>query len=149
MKNNKFIKILTIIFFIIINISYKNNYIFYKNIKINNEFIYNKLPFIKNIYFNYDNFFLKKNFKNILNEYIIYIRNNPNKKIILNFYINKSGNIKYNLYFNKKRIRLISNYLFIKGINIKNIKYIICIKNNIFFYEKNIFTNNKLIINII
>ncbi|CEL12448.1 Peptidoglycan-associated lipoprotein [Candidatus Portiera aleyrodidarum] len=149
MKNNKFIKIITIIFFIIINISYKNNYIFYKNIKINNEFIYNKLPFIKNIYFNYDNFFLKKNFKNILNEYIIYIRNNPNKKIILNFYINKLGNIKYNLYLNKKRIKLISNYLFIKGINIKNIKYIICIKNNIFFYEKNIFTNNKLIINII
>lgn len=142
MNNNKILNKIIILFSIIILLK-KNN------IKLNNEFIYNKLPFIKNIYFNYDLYFFNNKFNNMLNQYIIYMRNNPNKKILLKIDTLGLGNIKYNLYLNKYRMNFMVNNLVLKGINKKNIKYIICVKKNKYYNEINNLNNNKIILTII
>ncbi|CAA3707215.1 peptidoglycan-binding protein [Candidatus Portiera aleyrodidarum] len=147
MNKKNILKKIIILFSILILLK-KNNIIFFNNIKLNNEFFYNKLPFIKHIYFNYDLYFFNNKFNNMLNQYIIYMRNNPNKKILLKIDTIGLGNIKYNLYLNKYRMNFIVNNLVLKGINKKNIKYIICVKKNKFYNEINNLNNNKIIITI-
>ncbi|AFS18932.1 peptidoglycan-binding protein [Candidatus Portiera aleyrodidarum] len=127
----------------------KNNNVILNEIKLNKFFIFNKAPFIKTIYFNYDLYYFSNKINNILKQYVIYIRNNPSKQLLLKINTNVLGNIKYNFILNKSRMSFIVNNLVLNGIHKNNIKYIICVKNKKVSNELNTLNNNKLIVNIL
>ncbi|CAA3707252.1 peptidoglycan-binding protein [Candidatus Portiera aleyrodidarum] len=139
----------TIILLVSLIILIQKNNNFLNNTKLNNLVFNNKIPFLNKVYFNYDLYFLNNKFNNMLNQYIIYIRNNPNKKILLKIDTIGLGNIKYNLFLNKYRLNFIITNFVLKGINKKYIKYISCVKKNNFYNALNDLNKNKILITII
>lgn len=147
MTKKYILKRLIIVMSLLVVLKKKNVYL--NDINLKKIFIYNKSPFIQTFYFNYDLYYFSKQINNLLTQYVLYLRNNPSKHLLIKIDTIALGNIKYNLYLNKYRMNVIVNNLMLKGIQKKNIKYIICVKTNKFYNELNTFNNNKLVVNII
>ena len=74
------------------------------------------------IFFDFDKFSISKNYQQELNELVKYIKDNPNKILIVKTLADERGDVFYNLDLATKRAKEIYTFLVKKGINPKQIK---------------------------
>ena len=77
----------------------------------------------KNILFDFDEYIIKKEAKIELNGIIIFLKNNPNIKIIIEGYTDKKGSNLYNKILSEKRAKQVYNFLIDNGISFKRLSY--------------------------
>ena len=74
------------------------------------------------VYFDFNKFSISKNYQQELNELVKYIKENPNKILIVKTLADERGDVFYNLELATKRAKEIYTFLIKKGINSQQIK---------------------------
>jgi outer membrane protein OmpA-like peptidoglycan-associated protein len=89
---------------------------------LENENVKETKSVFNSVYFEFDKFTISKNYQKELNELVKYIKENPNKIVVVKTLADERGDVFYNLELSTKRANEIYTFLIKKGINPQQIK---------------------------
>jgi len=101
-------------------------------------------PASSEIYFRFDSFKIQRNYAQVLDENLIYLRQNPSSVMVLEGHTDHIGSVNYNFDLGDRRARTIKTYLVLKGISPKRL--IIASFGEVLPKYKNNFQKNRRVV---